>query len=932
MTKMPRQRSTGNAGVYEVMGEFSRIGWGPASNSDSDSGTDIWVQPTDETLNLLRCQLGVQVKSGSSYFKRLGEKNGEAGWWYDESSSDRFDDWAYHQVRHLIVLRDLDARVSYWEHVTPAAVVSTGQGRKIFVPAHQIIDEEHAAELRRIALSPPPVLSFEGTVLGPRPDTILPESELRYALIAPRLIASPLDFDPDKPIGAVEGVALLVQGRFREFSVIAGRHEEVPDPREPDDGADWAWRFVSAIWDWAFNDAVEPLRSVVETSPDPARTAASGVFATCALARAERHPESISLLTPLVEDDQMDPIDRAWVLVQRARASSEIGDLSQCNADAVAARDLLEGLPDEITKSAVAAAAEWLMAISGGDESHDYRQVAVASDTHASWWQSQRAAWGLATAVDVGFRAWAQEMSVTLGGNPDHGEADLFGTELCADLAGVHSAWNHFASLGARLRIQHAGESSEQHDEFVEGLDALRRSGDDKSLRLAFRRLLWDGPIDSVASAVARIQPHSWTRTAIATNFAALEISGELLSEDAAAETLDWMMNLVEDGLAEFIDSFQPTMNVSLGAYEAIAGVMPASSAASHSDVARFIATRPTDHPGLYEERIANLLDWLDAGSVDTADRAALRQRAFQTQSVLSTRILGWLGANDDTEAFERLKSQASQGDLEALAELSDVQLLDPSEAEGLIAVLEGRTQRALSEMRDGRHSSGSVNAFDALTLLNLQFPDAARWHVVHDLLREPAALADQKRTICTRIASLTDRLPTAERERLIDNLDDIATATEGFWSRSHMAGADIVLAVAIDAITPNEAEAAVTRLALGSDQQRVNAAKLLGFGHCPAMQSMLAQMIRDPHPSVRSQAARSIGKIAARTPNPLTETLTAHMTESDGRLLPFALLAGLAHDSPPLNHIGEAAAIQLQDHRSAHIRRQSRLLLESQT
>ena len=273
---------------------------------------------------------------------------------------------------------------------------------------------------------------------------------------------------------------------------------------------------------------------------------------------------------------------------------------------------------------------------------------------------------------------------------------------------------------------------------------------------------------------------------------------------------------------------------------------------------------------------------------------------------------------------------RASQGDLEALAELSDVQLLDPNEAEGLITVLEERTQQALSEMRDGRHNSGSVNTFDALTLLNLQFPDAARWHVVHDVLREPAALADQKSTICTRIASLTDRLPTAERERLIDNLDDIATATEGFWSRSHMAGADIVLTVAIDAIAPNEAEAAVTRLALGSDQQRVNAAKLIGFGHCSTMQPMLTQMIRDSHPPVRYQAARSIGKIAARTPNPLTETLTAHMTESDGRLLPLALLAGLAHDSPPLNHIGETAATQLQDHRSAHIRRRARRLLST--
>ena len=863
---------------------------------------------------------------GFELFRAARVVDGESGWWYYESTPDHFEDWAHHRDRHLIVLRDLDARVSYWEHVTPSAVVSTGQGRKIFVPAHLTIDEEHAAELRRIALSLPPVLSFEGTVLDP-PETITPESELRYALITPRLITSPIDFNPDEPIRAVEGVAMLAQGRFRELSVIADRHEQVPDPRELDAGTDWEWQFVAAIWDWVFNDTVEPLRSVVTTAPDPACAAASGVFATCALARAERHQEAISLLAPLVEDGQSGPIDRAWVLVQRARASSEIGDLSRCNADATTARDLLKGLPDEITKSAVAAAAEWLIAISGSNESHDYRQVAVASDTHASWWQSQRAAWGLATAVDVGFRAWAQEMYVVLGGSRDHGGTDLFSAELCADLAGAHSSWAYFASLGARLRIQHAGESSERTDEFVEGLDALRRSGDDKSLRLAIRRLMWDGPVDAVAKAVARIRPNTWTRTAIPTNFAALEISGELLCEDTAAETLEWMMNLVGDGLPEFIDSFKPTMDVSLVAYEAMAGVMPAAAAASHSDVARFIATRPTDDPGLYEERISSLLDWLEADSVDAADRAALRQRAFQTQSVLSTRILGWLGA-DDTEALERLKLQASQSDLDALAELSDVQLLDPSEAEGLIAVLEQRTQQALSEMKNGRHNSGTVGTFDALTLLNLQFPDAARWNVVHDVLCESAALADQKSTICIRIASLTDRLPTAERERLIDNLDDIATATEGFWSRSHMAGADIVLAVAIDAVAPNDAEAAVTRLALGSDHQRLNAAKLLGYGHCSTMQPMLAQMIRDPNPPVRSHAARSVGKIAASTPNPLTETLAEHITEADGRLLPLALLVGLSHDSPPLNHIGEAAATQLQDHRSVHIRRQARLLL----
>lgn len=163
------------------MADFARIGWGPVPNFGSDSGTDIWVQLTDESFDLLRCLLGVQVKSDSSIFAKPRVVNGESGWWYYESTPDHFEDWANHKDQHLIVLRDLEARVSYWAHVTPSAVVSTGQGRRIFVPAHQTIDEEHAAQLRRIAQSLPPVLAYEGTVLDP-PDTISLESELRYAL------------------------------------------------------------------------------------------------------------------------------------------------------------------------------------------------------------------------------------------------------------------------------------------------------------------------------------------------------------------------------------------------------------------------------------------------------------------------------------------------------------------------------------------------------------------------------------------------------------------------------------------------------------------------------------------------------------------------------------------------------------------------------
>ena len=524
MARSSRPRSTGNSGMHYVMGAFNEIGWGPASNAENDEGTDLFVQAADESGDLLRCVVGVQVKTGRSYFEQRGEVDGERGWWYYESEPDHFDDWVNYNVPHLIVLHDPDTRVSYWAHVTSSAVRSTGQGRKILVPESQTIDDEHAAALRDVALSQNVPLSFEGTVLGPPPGTVPPECTLRYALIAPRLVAPHPNHDPERPMSAAEGVALLAQGRFRGLKTRAERHEEVPDPDDPDAAGDWTWRFVAAIWDWALRDSIASLEAVLDSAPDARSAAASGVFVACALARAERHRDAIAVLTPLVEDDWMDPVDRAWVLVQRARASSELGDLQSCHADALVARVLLAGHSDDVTASAIAAAVEWHLSISGSAEDRDYRPTAVASDTTVSWWRSQLAGWGLASAVDLGFRQWAQELSVSTAGTGDHGSMELFGAEFCADLVGEHAAWKRFASLGARLRVQHTIESSDMKVELIEGLDALRRSGDVKSLRLAIGRLLWDGPIDTAARAVSRVHPYEWTRTTVTTNFAVLVV------------------------------------------------------------------------------------------------------------------------------------------------------------------------------------------------------------------------------------------------------------------------------------------------------------------------------------------------------------------------------------------------------------------------
>ena len=217
MTRLSRSHTVGNTGLFAVMEAFSRIGWGVTPNAESDAGTDVWATATDENRDLLRRVVGIQVKTGPTYFRESTEEEGEDGWWYYESESDHFDDWLNYNVPHLVVLHDPETRVSYWTHVKPSAVRSTGQGRKIFVPASQTIDDEHKAALRDVALSRDVLLPLDGTAVTPPSGAVPPGCELRCALLAPKLVAP--HPHSEAPITAAEGVA-------------AARTGAVPRPQE----------------------------------------------------------------------------------------------------------------------------------------------------------------------------------------------------------------------------------------------------------------------------------------------------------------------------------------------------------------------------------------------------------------------------------------------------------------------------------------------------------------------------------------------------------------------------------------------------------------------------------------------------------------------------------------------------------------------------
>jgi hypothetical protein len=237
-----QQEQTGGVGISEVTAALQRIGWGPvALNAQHDLGTDLFVLARDARRFDLGLVVGVQVKAGPSYFDQPAhaEDGSLRGWWYYEPQVDHFDAWVTHGLPHLLVLHDLDSRVSYWVHVTAQAVEATGQGAKLLVPVDQTIDPEHLDALLAVAASHKPVIGLEGTTWAASASNIAPARRLRYALLVPRLVAPHRNTGFATVIGPEQAVALLAQGRVRDLTIFADKHPAVPGLEEASASRDW---------------------------------------------------------------------------------------------------------------------------------------------------------------------------------------------------------------------------------------------------------------------------------------------------------------------------------------------------------------------------------------------------------------------------------------------------------------------------------------------------------------------------------------------------------------------------------------------------------------------------------------------------------------------------------------------------------------------
>jgi hypothetical protein len=214
--------------------------------------------------------VGAQVKSGSSYFQEPAHERGElVGWWFRDHEREHIDYWLGHSLPVLIILRDLESRVSYWTHVTGDAVLPAGKGAKILVPVQNMLDADHRDQLLAVAGARQPGVQWEGSVWKAG-HAIGQAGRLRHALIVPRLVAPHPNASREDTLEVEQAVAMLVQARLFDLQArLGGRGATREFLESASRSDDWRWRFFVAMYDRAVNDKLDPLLERVHGAPKP---------------------------------------------------------------------------------------------------------------------------------------------------------------------------------------------------------------------------------------------------------------------------------------------------------------------------------------------------------------------------------------------------------------------------------------------------------------------------------------------------------------------------------------------------------------------------------------------------------------------------------------------------------------------------------------
>ena len=443
----------------------------------------------------------MQVKgSPTEYLKPTNKRKGEPGWWFDESDTYHFDHWLSFGLPYLLVLVDTKNQIAYWAEVTGDAIVSTGKGRKIFVPFAQTVDETNIEALTKIAVSRRKY-ALEGAVWNGKLNDLGPADRLRTALVLPRLVAPHGNRTIEK-VGFEEAVAMVLRNRYAELA-HRGREGQCPKVEDWENHKEWSWRFLHALHELVSTGGSDRFEQLAADARHRFERDACLVVQACDAYTGDRAQDAVDVLKPSTATK---PADRGWLLVQKAAFLFELDKPKEAVDAAKKALVATKALDGDLSVSAIRGAAASILYTIAGFGAGDLEATITAQDHAGNWWRAQDVSWALEKDLKYRFEGWTANNTMHFINST--ARDDLATVAWTAAFSGAWNSWRHLTAMNAKL----AFTSTSDPTRVAAALGALIFIGEKKAAKDAAPKMWLDGPLDTLHFLVHAIAYREWTK------------------------------------------------------------------------------------------------------------------------------------------------------------------------------------------------------------------------------------------------------------------------------------------------------------------------------------------------------------------------------------------------------------------------------------
>lgn len=856
-TRVHATTKTGTRGELKAAVIFADIGWAPPAKLGEDIGTDFitfardTAAPDDKNDAWdLGAPVCLQIKgSPDEYVTPTDTRDGEPGWWFAESETYHFDHWLSFGLPYLLVLVDVTNQIGYWAEVNGDAIVATGKGRKIFVPAAQKVDTANLEALNKIAVSRRKY-ALEGAVWKGKLNDLGPADRLRNALVLPRLVAPHPNRAAEK-LTFEEAAAMVMRNRYTELQ-DRGSQGQCPKSEDWETHKDWGWRFVHALHELVTQGSSTRFPQLATDARHRFERDACLVIHACAEYASGNIVESLATLVP---SQATKPADRGWLHVHRAAFLLESDELDEADKAARKALVALRALDGDLSVSVIRGAAASVLYSVAGFAAGDIEATITAQDNAGTWWRAQDVSWALEKDLKLRFEGWTDNSTIHFINSTARADLSVVGWN--AALSGSWSSWRHLAALNAQLTFT----STRDPLLLSAALSSFVFIGEKNAAKDAARKLWKDGPVESLHTMVLSLASRPWSKRDEGPTMAVLSQAGDLLHPEAADNVVQRILDLLntEGAVRVHGSTWSRRWREVDGAFHR---VLQAASKTSHEKIADLVTAEfATCDESLAHSliHVASAIATDDIGSTrsDRLLRAATARRDHYAIDMLE--IL----ARHNPGAVAELRSHADAGDMNAVRSLLVAGSTDQADfiAFGRNAARTVRTMITDAVGKDGvfKMTGYAKDQLDDLTLAAINTNDTKLWKEVTDALEACAIEQSQQQHAVRRLASRFQKLPPhvqRKLRRLAPNLDGPSVGIRFGPSRDEFAAARTLLRIAAGTVPDLEVEALLL------SERRTNPigfVRNLGAWNSASKLPFLATMVIDENPHVRSQAAFSI-------------------------------------------------------------------------